>query len=300
MTRRVPMTASAPAAEVTIDAALVRSLLADQHPDLAGLRLTAFTAGWDNEHYRLGDHLLVRLPRRQASARLIEHEQRWLPVLGPLLPVPVPVPVRVGRPGPRFRWSWSVVPWLDGRDALHDRPGHRSKLVTQLCAFLSQLHRPAPDDAPTNPVRGIRLADRNERTLDAAGRAAGVVERRDELLGLWRDAVDAPPHTGPPLWIHGDLHPGNILWKSGEISGVVDWGDITAGDPSCDYWVVWGLLDAGERDRFRRHLDLDDAAWLRSKGWTITIGLALVTMTDDQPDYNRLGRRAIRAALAGP
>lgn len=294
------MTANAPAAEVAIDTALVRSLLAEQHPDLAGLPLTAFAAGWDNEHFRLGEHLLVRLPRRPAAAPLIEHEQRWLPVLGPVLPVPVPVPVRVGRPGPRFRWSWSVVPWLDGRNALHDGPDDRSRLVTQLCAFLSQLHHPAPDDAPANPVRGVRLADRHERTLDAADRATGVVERREELLDLWQRAVDAPAHTGPPLWIHGDLHPGNILWKDGEISGVVDWGDITAGDPSCDYRVVWGLLDAAERDRFRRHLAIDEAAWLRSRGWAITIGLALVTTTDDQPDYNRLGHRALRAALAGP
>src|SRR5258708_13047978 len=32
--------------------------------------------------------LAVRLPRRAASAALIEHEQRWLPRLSPRLPLP--------------------------------------------------------------------------------------------------------------------------------------------------------------------------------------------------------------------
>src|SRR4051812_13779060 len=74
-----PVMTNMPAAEVDVDETLVRRLLAEQCPDLAGrpLRLAAF--GWDNVVYRLGDDLGVRLPRRQIAAVLIEHEQRWLP-----------------------------------------------------------------------------------------------------------------------------------------------------------------------------------------------------------------------------
>lgn len=295
-----PFTTNAPTAEVDITPDLVRSLLAEQHPDLAGRSLTAFAAGWDNEHYRLGEDLLVRLPRRRASARLIENEQRWLPSLQPHLPVPVPVPVRVGRPGPGFPWAWSIVPWLEGRSLLDRPPTDRSSFVTQLCTFLTHLHRPASPEAPRNPVRGVPLVDRDRRTLDAGDRAGGVVGHLDELLARWRDAVDAPPHDGPARWLHGDLHPGNILWHDSRITGIVDWGDITAGDPSCDYWVAWAFLEPAERQRFRRRLAIDDAAWRRSRGWAITIGLALVTMTDDQPLYNRLGHRALREVLTDP
>jgi aminoglycoside phosphotransferase (APT) family kinase protein len=69
------------------------ALLEEQHPDLAGLSLIQAAEGWDNRTFRLGEDLAARLPRRAASAPLIEHEQRWLPLLAPQLPLPVPNPI---------------------------------------------------------------------------------------------------------------------------------------------------------------------------------------------------------------
>src|SRR6185369_15012339 len=100
-----------PAAEVAVDAALVRALLADQHPDLARLAVVEVANGWDNVVFRLGDALSVRMPRRLLGAELIAHEQRWLPALAASLPLPIPAPVRIGAPGRGYPWSWSVCPW---------------------------------------------------------------------------------------------------------------------------------------------------------------------------------------------
>src|SRR5688500_13035205 len=97
-----------PAADVTIDTATVRALLAEQYPDLACLPLRPLGEGWDNTLLRLGESLVVRLPRRTAAATLIEHEQRWLPRLAPLLPLPVPTPIRIGKSGCGFPWAWSI------------------------------------------------------------------------------------------------------------------------------------------------------------------------------------------------
>ena len=72
-------TRAKPAAEVTIDTSVVRALLEEQHADLAHLSLIEVGEGWDNKLFRLGQDLAVRIPRRAASAALIEHEQRWLP-----------------------------------------------------------------------------------------------------------------------------------------------------------------------------------------------------------------------------
>jgi aminoglycoside phosphotransferase (APT) family kinase protein len=103
-----------PPAEVPIDIALVRALLEEQHPDLAALPIVEASEGWDNRTFRLGEELAIRLPRRAASAPLIEHEQRWLPILAPHLPLPIPNPLRIGRAGCGFPWSWSVTRWLPG------------------------------------------------------------------------------------------------------------------------------------------------------------------------------------------
>ena len=72
---------------MTINASLVRTLLAHQCPQLAGGTLVDVGYGWDNHIFRLGRDLAVRLPRRAASAPLIEHEQLWLPLLAPRLPL---------------------------------------------------------------------------------------------------------------------------------------------------------------------------------------------------------------------
>ena len=107
-----------PAADITVSPSLVQALLEEQHPDLALLPLVKVAEGWDNTLFRLGDELAVRLPRRAASATLIENEQRWLPELAARLPVAVPVPLRVGVPCRLFGWSWSIARWLPGRSLL--------------------------------------------------------------------------------------------------------------------------------------------------------------------------------------
>ena len=81
--------------QLPTDVGLVRGLLADQQPRWADLPIAEVaSSGTVNAMYRLGEHLAVRLPRRVAVAKLIEHEQRWLPQLAPLLPIAVPAPVR--------------------------------------------------------------------------------------------------------------------------------------------------------------------------------------------------------------
>ncbi len=149
-----------PAAEVDVCVELVRQLLAEQHPDLAGQALGVLANGWDNLVATIGADLLARLPRRALAAELVANEQRWLPVLAPGLPLPVPVPVRVGRPARGFPWSWSVVPFLPGRVAALAAPDHLAAAAEALGEFLAALHVPAPPDAPVNPFRGGPLAAR--------------------------------------------------------------------------------------------------------------------------------------------
>ncbi len=79
-----------PPAEVEVDAALVRRLVAAQHPDLADLPVVEAASGWDNLMFRLGETLAVRLPRRRVAVALLETEQAWLPRLAPHLPLATP------------------------------------------------------------------------------------------------------------------------------------------------------------------------------------------------------------------
>lgn len=296
-----------PRAEVDVDVPLVRALLADQHPDLADRPLAVVANGWDNVVVRVGTDLAVRLPRRAAAAMLVEHEQRWLPELAALVGdvVPLPVPLRTGRPALGYPWSWSVVPWFPGVSAGSREGGSRAAglpVARTLAAFVAALHVPAPADAPVNPVRAVPLHTRSAAVLERL--ASGPVPRAAELATAWRTAADLPTAAGPPVWVHGDLHPCNLLVEAGpqgdHLSAVVDFGDVTAGDSAVDLATAWLTLDREARADFRRRVttadaSLDEHSWGRARGWAVSIASALAV--SDEPSSRTVARRAIDAVL---
>jgi aminoglycoside phosphotransferase (APT) family kinase protein len=291
-----------PAAEVDVSPELVRRLLAAQQPDLAQLPVEVMANGWDNLMCRLGGQLAVRLPRRAIAARLLQHEQRWLPVLAPRLPLPTPAPVRAGQPAFGYPWPWSVVPYLPGQVAARTPPADPRAAAAGLGGFLGALHAPAPPDAPANAVRGVPLAARRPTDMENLTTLGGRIDRRT-VLREWDAALAAPPWDGPPVWVHGDLHPANILVHRGRVSGVIDFGDLTSGDPATDLSVAWMLLPAdchgAFRDAYRAaggRLD-GDGTWARARGWALVLSLAILAHSADNPLMARIGQRTLSAVL---
>ncbi len=290
-----------PEAEVDVSVPMVSSLLQRQHPDLAELEITELANGWDNVMFRLGDDLVVRLPRRSVAAKLVDHEARWLPGLGPRLPVPIPVPVRVGHATDDYPWTWTIVPWFDGTVIGADPLPNSRVVADQLGEFLAALHQPAPAEAPVNPYRGVPLTDRAEAMADRIDSLAGVIDTA-KVTGAWTTALEAPPWDGPPLWIHGDLHPLNIVGDDDGVAAVIDWGDITGGDPATDLLVAWALFDEEDRAVFRaaahtQTRPIDDAMWARARGWAVAHGLAVLAHSADAPIMQAVGLKTLAAAL---
>ncbi|MEA5450428.1 aminoglycoside phosphotransferase family protein [Leptolyngbya sp. CCNP1308] len=309
--------AKTPDAEVAIDNILVQRLLQNQHPDLAHLDIVPVDAGWDNAMFCLSDsgtdtrfesvpercanRLSVRLPRCQIAAALIDHEQTWLPRLAAQLPIAVPVPYRVGVPALGYPWRWSVLPWLNGSpaDLEPPHPGQASRFGE----FLRALHTPAPTDAPKNPFRGVPLQD---RAAAIAERLARLETKTDlitpTLKTLWQAALNAPIDT-PAIWLHGDLHPRNILVKDGLLTGIIDWGDMTSGDRATDLAAVWMLFDDrnARLDAIAAYGFLSEATLRRALGWAIFFGVVLLdTGLVDHPRHAAIGEKTLlRIAEAG-
>ncbi|WP_258193940.1 aminoglycoside phosphotransferase family protein [Streptomyces sp. MA5143a] len=264
---------------------------------MADLPVEMLANGWDNLVCRLGEELLVRLPRRALAAELLAHEQRWLPELADRLPLPVPAPVRVGQPTARYPWSWSVVPFFAGRIAARSEPDDPCSAAATIGGFLDALHAPAASEAPVNAARGIPLAGRAEGVL--TGLAHVAPDDRAIALQIWQKAVAAPVWDGPPVWLHGDLHPANILVDRGRISAVIDFGDITSGDPATDLSVAWMLFTAEQRAVLRQAYGrADDATWERARGWALALSLVFLSHSADNPLMHGIGERAFRAVLA--
>jgi aminoglycoside phosphotransferase (APT) family kinase protein len=289
-----PMAAHEPVADIRVDANLVRALLREQCPELAELPLLEVANGWDNAIFRLGDALAVRVPRRRVAAGLIEHEQRWLPALAPSLPLPVPVPVACGRASDRFPFPWSVCRWFEDRSSFDAPPSDLVRAAEELGAFVKALHVPAPADAPINPFRGIDLGERASRFEDSLPKAAA---RRSldasAAMATWQSALAAPRWDGPPLWLHGDLHPANVLTHDGRLAAIIDFGDICAGDPATDLAIAWMLFDARSRERFRAAVACDDATWLRAMGWATALAVAYVAHSPEGSPMIPIGVRTL-------
>lgn len=278
----------------------VRALLRSQAPALVDLPLVPGPTGWDNSHWLLGGDLAVRLPRRRSAVPLVANELRCLPQVADRLPLPVPVPVLAGEPAGDWPWPWSVVPWFPGRRCdLADPPVAAAAHAERLGTFLASLHHPAPPDAPHNPYRSIPLADRAARTAEGLAVLAerGAADAALPVLeAAWQRGLAAPVHDGSPVWIHGDLHPGNQLADDGRLVAVVDWGDVAAGDPAADLATVWWSLPVATHEVFRTaYGGIDDAAWDRAMGWAAAIALYLLKEGPGvgDPALVAVGRRTV-------
>lgn len=300
MTRNAKMHAD----EIHTDAALVRRLLRGQFPHWAGLPIAPVpSAGTDNALYRLGDGMVVRLPRIGWATDQSALEREWLPRLAPLLPLAVPAPLAMGRPAEGYPWDWAVYRWLDGEDATRARIEDPAQATAELAHFILTLHRvdPAlgPPPGPPRSGRSEPLAARDAAVRDAIVASEGLVDT-GAAAAAWETALCAPEWPGPPVWIHGDLLPGNLLFAHGRLSAVLDWSCLGLGDPAVDLLPAWSFLDADARPLFRRALAVDDATWARGRGWALSVGLiALPYYQTTNPVLAGVARRAIEAVLAG-
>ncbi|MFJ4800500.1 aminoglycoside phosphotransferase family protein [Streptomyces murinus] len=258
--------------ELDLDAPLVRRLIARRFPHWSALPVRRLaSSGTENAMFRLGGELVVRLPRRPGAVPDLAHERRWLPLLGPRLPVAVPEPVGAGEPDEDFPWPWSVYRWLAGTNPVAGAVEQPELLAEELGLFVRALRRVEADGAPTG-YRGGPLPERDEPTRAAVAELGDRVDAR-AVTDLWERAVSVPEHGGPPEWAHGDLSPGNMLVDGGRLGAVIDFGCAGVGDPAVDLMPAWNLLPASVRGVFREAVGADEAEWARGRGWALSVAL---------------------------
>lgn len=291
-----PASASAPA----IDAVLVRRLLTAQFPQWAGLPVRQVdSAGTDNVMFRLGDRLVVRLPKADWARGQVEKEQRWLPRIAAHVPLPVPVPVGHGVPGEGFGQPWSVYEWLDGEDAFTAPVRDLAHAAVALGRFGVALRGVDATGGPAS-FRGGPVTAWEEGAMAPAVRALGADGTLDADLvtAAWESVLRLPQWDGPPVWVHGDLLPGNLLTRDGRLSAVIDFGGLGVGDPACDMMGAWTLLTPETRPLFREAARVDDATWARGRGWALCWGVVTEQYyRDTNPVLASVAHRAWTQAL---
>ncbi|MFI5533882.1 aminoglycoside phosphotransferase family protein [Kitasatospora sp. NPDC051853] len=277
---------------------LVRKLIDDQFPHWAGLAITPVrSAGTDNAMYRLGEELVVRLPRIPGAVPDVAKEQHWLPLLAPHLPLTVPAPVAHGAPAPDFPHPWSVQHWLPGTSLIDHPVADLAAVARDLGAFVAAL-RSVPLPGGPAGYRAGPLGTHDEAVRAAIRSPDGPPDPDADpaaVLAVWEQALAAPAWPGPPVWTHGDLLPGNLLARQGRLTAVIDFGCGGVGDPACDLLPAWAVLDAGTRPLFREAAAPDRATWLRARGWALAFALpARDHYRTTNPTLAAIARRTVR------
>lgn len=220
--------------------------------------------------FRLGDTLLIRVPRRRSAVDLLAKELDWLPHLRGL-PLEVPTLRFRGHAELGLAFEFGILDWMEGQIAAPGNIADWQHSARALADFLKALHlrdiNGAPPAGESNSRRGVALRELTDATLPAIEIVGDEIDVH-RARSLWEEAC-ADEFSQPPVWLHGDLKADNLIVRNGMLSGVIDWGLSAVGDPAADYATAWFWVDPAARAGFRDHVGLDDGDWLRAKGWAL-------------------------------
>jgi len=239
---------------------------------------------------------------QQVDPQACEREYRILGVLRGL-DQPVPAPLLLDVDGHSFGAPTVVLSRLAGRPLMvpHDLTDH----LDQMARALVRLHALPIDEMTFLPDQRVYV----ERSLQADRKPSGDRLQQAVWAAAQRGWARVAESDGRPALVHGDYWPGNLLWRRGKLTGIVDWEQPRLGNPTkdvatcrADLSIVFGL-DAADAFSTRYlagggqvdHLEFYDllvATWaLREiEGWATVYPLL------GRPDLTpQLATRRIRA-----
>jgi aminoglycoside phosphotransferase (APT) family kinase protein len=271
--------------EPEITLSMVADLIAEQFPQWARLPIRPVEfSGWDNRTFHLGETMSIRLPSAERYAPQTLKEQEWLPKLAPNLSFPIPKPLALGKPSKNYPWHWSVYEWIEGVGANTLQGEHFVNFSLDAAKFLNELRRIDVAGGPLagahNFYRGASPLVYDAETRSAIARLSGLVHP-DAAIGVWEKAISSEWRM-PPVWVHGDFSPGNLLVKSGQLGAVIDFGSLGVGDPACDLVIAWTFLTRESRKIFMANLGLDADTWDRARGWGLWKALITLVQLEDK------------------
>ncbi|MBH5316223.1 aminoglycoside phosphotransferase family protein [Paenibacillus sp. GSMTC-2017] len=262
---------------------LVSQLIKAQFPHWSDLPIKPVAvSGNDNRTFHLGDEMSVRLPSKDCYVPQVEKELFWLPKLQPHLTLPISAPIAKGEPAEGYPWPWSINKWIEGETVRYENVQSINQLAIDLAHFLKELQSIDCTGGPIaglhNFYRGGALSVYDEETKTALRNLQSHVNA-NKCYSIWMLALQSS-WTNNPVWVHGDIAPGNLLVNDGKLSAVIDFGILGIGDPSCDLAMAWTFFDKESRKLFFNEIGCNEETWHRARGWALWKALIVLDEND--------------------
>ncbi len=299
--------------DVDTSEVVARALLVEQCPQWAGRPLQLLrSSGTDNTMWRLGNDLVMRLPRMSRAVDSLRKEVEVLPLLGQCALtgiVQVPELHHAGEPDDTYPFPWAVFGWIDGNDVWQCRDDanidHEMFAVdlagaVEAIAALPPLplaHRAEGDRGGPLPA----LLDELDRWLHDPRWSASTyvdVAAIERSAAESREAADSSGSDVRSSVVHGDLIAGNLVLHDRRLHAIIDWGGAAYGDRAQDLAPAWSVLDHRGRRAFREALGIDDATWLRARAFELEHAVgAIVYYTPRKHELADVMSRTLRRIL---
>ncbi|MBE7104008.1 aminoglycoside phosphotransferase family protein [Bacillus cereus] len=278
-----------------INTDLVKRLIGEQFPIWAHLETKPVKcSGHDNRTFHLGEQMSVRLPSDAAYAPQVEKENKWLPILSKELSLPISAPIAKGNPSEEYPWPWSINKWIEGETVTKQNVRDLNEFAMDLGSFLTELQSIDASNGPIagahNFYRGGLISVYDEEAREAIENNKDVFDET-LLKHLWNLALRST-WACKPVWVHGDIAPGNLLVKDGKLSAVIDFGILGVGDPACDAAMAWTFFDKNSRNVFKEVLRMGEETWNRARGWGLW--KALITYDANRDSNKKVAEESYR------
>ena len=205
-------------------------------------------------------------------------------------------PLGSGTPAEGYPFRWAIYRWLPGEPWAAEQIGDLGQAAADMARFVAALQRVDTTGAPASR-RGGTVASQDVGTRSAIQALVGTLDA-DLATATWEASLRAPAWDRSAVWMHGDLLPANLLVADGRLSAVIDFGLAGVGDPAADMIATWCLFSAEERSIYRAQLQVDDATWVRGRGWALSIALQIIPYySETNPGFVDIAKRMVDEVL---
>jgi aminoglycoside phosphotransferase (APT) family kinase protein len=177
--------------------------------------------------------------------------------------VPAPALVGVDPYGMRCEAPTVLMGFVPGRRVALDDHDRYARELAHAMATIHDVAPPAVDGLPDEVSQIGTIVHEVSPNRHGSNPSPELWAKVGERLG--------PVTFGPNTLIHGDFHPGNVLFNRHRLSAVIDWPLAAAGQPSSD--VCFCRLDAGlmlgldVADRILAAYEAETGAPVPNRGW---------------------------------